>query len=71
MFKREIGTIQSQHVPVRVRGKYCKIRECWLTKSVEGLISKNKEAYGGYNEMLLQVYRGYRRKLKKEIRRAI
>lgn len=49
-FKSEMGRIQGQHIPVRMKGKCGRIRESWLTMDIhrKGKISADAEFGGPY-----------------------
>ncbi|MBB6707136.1 hypothetical protein [Proteus mirabilis] len=72
-FRNEITRIQRKYIPVRVKGKAGRYRECWMTKEIEGLVKKKKEAYVRYRQdrssESLEEYKGSRSILKREIRR--
>ena len=44
-FKGVLTRVQGKHIPLRVKGKAGRSRETWMTRDIEALVKKKKEAH--------------------------
>ena len=66
--------VQGKHIPLKVKGKAGRCREPWMTRDIEALVKKKKEAHDMHRQLgsseSLEEYSGCRSRVKREIRRA-
>lgn len=41
-FKREVACVQVKHVPVGVKAKAGRRKECWMAEDIDALVTKKK-----------------------------
>ena len=60
---------QGKHVPLRVKGKAGRNREPWMTRDIEALVKKKKEAHDVHRQLgsseSLEEYRGCRSRVER------
>eukprot|EP00061_Rhincodon_typus_P005718 g25574.t1 len=73
LFRKQLLQVLDRFVPLR-QGKDGKVKEPWLTRHVEHLVKRNKEAYlrvwKQESERALEVYKVARKELKNGLRTA-
>jgi len=73
-FKEQLIRLQDRHVPVKRKDRKGRIREPWITREIEDLIKKKREAYVRSRQLktdgALEEYRESRKELKRGVRRA-